>query len=531
MPHSAASGEGVCNMNLEHIIEAQSGLIDALGKFAAGELEPAAFKPFGAPFGVYQQRNGKFMNRIRLVGGEISMEKLKFISGLILESGAEFAHITTRQDIQLHDVSPLSSIEVIRRCTASGLPFRGGGGDTFRNIAVTAMSGIADDGSVDLVPYARFLTEAVFDWDIAFHLPRKIKIGFATEEDAALALRQDLGFIAAADEAGRRGFAVYGGGGFGRESTTGVRLFDFLPAEKIVPAARAMVELFSDHGDRTNRNRARIRFIVKRLGEAEFLRLYHEYYDKIDASAYPVPPEFPADWHGGRTCKQFEADHSCDADPEFAAWRRIAVAPTRFGADTVAVTLFVPRGVLSPEEFAMVTGLIGDFGLPAVRLSFEQNIILPALHVSALPHLYRALRKLPFDLCFTTFAGQLDCCIGANVCKIGVLDTPKYGQLAAEALDRYFAEHPEKKPLLATKLIEMLHFSGCPNSCTAHEVSRFGFQGCRKNIDGVLTDCFQLWRNPEFPGSALGSAADEVVPAAKVGERLIRLLEEEHLLD
>ena len=77
----------------------------------------------------------------------------------------------------------------------------------------------------------------------------------------------------------------------------------------------------------------------------------------------------------------------------------------------------------------------------------------------------------------------------------------------------------------------MLHFSGCPNSCTAHEVSRFGFQGCRKNIDGVLTDCFQLWRNPEFPGSALGSAADEVVPAAKVGERLIRLLEEEHLLD
>lgn len=518
-------------MNLEHIIEAQSGLIDALGKFAAGELEPAAFKPFGAPFGVYQQRNGKFMNRIRLVGGEVSMEKLKFISGLIPESGAEFAHITTRQDIQLHDVSPLSSIEVIRRCTANGLPFRGGGGDTFRNIAVTAMSGIADDGSVDLVPYARFLTEAVFDWDIAFQLPRKIKIGFSTKEDAALALRQDLGFIAATDAAGRPGFAVYGGGGFGRESTTGVRLFDFLPAEKIVPAARAMVELFSDHGDRTNRNRARIRFIVKRLGEAEFLRLYHEYYDKIDASAYPVPPEFPVDWHGGRTCKQFEADHSCDADPEFAAWRRIAVAPTRFGADTVAVTLFVPRGVLSPEEFALLTGLIGDFGLPAVRLTFEQNILLPALHVSALPHLYRALRKLPFDLGFTTFSGQLDCCIGANVCKIGVLDTPKYGQLAAEALDRYFAEHPEKKPLLATKLIEMLHFSGCPNSCTAHEVSRFGFQGCRKNIDGVLTDCFQLWRNPEFPGSALGGATDEVIPAAQIGERLIRLLEEEHLLD
>lgn len=518
-------------MNLEHIIEAQSGLIDALGKFAAGELEPAAFKPFGAPFGVYQQRNGAFMNRIRLVGGEIPLEKLRFLRDLVQESGAKFAHISTRQNIQLHDVSPLNSIEVIRRCTANGLPFRGGGGDTFRNIAITAMGGIAADGSFDLAPYARFLTEAVFDWDIAFHLPRKIKIGFATREDAALALRQDLGFVAATDEAGQRGFAVYGGGGFGRESTTGVPLFDFLPAEKIVPAARAMVELFSEHGDRTNRNRARIRFIVKRLGEAEFIRLYHEYYDKIDAGAYPVPPEFPADWAYGKTVKRFEADNSLDADPEFAAWRRIAVASTRFGADVVAVTLFVPRGVLSPKEFAAMTGVIETFEVPAVRLTFEQNVILPALHSSALPHLYRALRKLPFDLCFSTFTGQLDCCIGATVCKIGVLDTPKYGALVAEALDRYFAEHPEKKPVLATKLIEMLHFSGCPNSCTAHEVSRFGFQGCRKNLDGVLTDCFQLWRNPEFPASAIGDAADEVIPAAKIGERVIQLLEEEHLLD
>ncbi len=233
----------------------------------------------------------------------------------------------------------------------------------------------------------------------------------------------------------------------------------------------------------------------------------------------------------GKTVKRFEADNSLDADPEFAAWRRIAVAPTRFGADVVAVTLFVPRGVLSPEEFAAMTGVIETFEVPAVRLTFEQNVILPALHRSALPHLYRALRKLPFDLCFSTFAGQLDCCIGATVCKIGVLDTPKYGALVAEALDRYFAEHPEKKPVLATKLIEMLHFSGCPNSCTAHEVSRFGFQGCRKNLDGVLTDCFQLWRNPEFPASAIGGAADEVIPAAKIGERVIQLLEEEHLLD
>lgn len=107
---------------------------------------------------------------------------------------------------------------------------------------------------------------------------------------------------------------------------------------------------------------------------------------------------------------------------------------------------------------------------------------------------------MPVDLTFRSFSGQLDCCIGATVCKIGVLDAPKYGELAAAALDRYFEAHPEERAEKAVKLIELMHFSGCPNSCTAHEVSCFGFQGCKKTLNGVLTDCFVLWRNPEFPG-------------------------------
>ena len=161
---------------------------------------------------------------------------------------------------------------------------------------------------------------------------------------------------------------------------------------------------------------------------------------------------------------------------EYRKWRAAAVRPTRFGADSATVTLFVPRGVLSPDGFAAVADLISDFGLPAVRLTFEQNIVLPVVSAAALPHLYRALRQLPVDLTFRSFSGQLDCCIGATVCKIGVLDAPKYGELAAAALDRYFEAHPEERAEKAVKLIELMHFSGCPNSCTAHEVSCFGFQ-------------------------------------------------------
>ncbi len=526
----------ICNrkgrvyMDLERIIEAQSGLFDALRKFAAGEIDSAALKPFGAPFGIYQQRDGKFMNRIRLVGGEIPTFTLNFLAGLLRECGADYAHVSTRQNIQFHGVSPLKTIEVVKSCTANGLPFRGGGGDTFRNISITVGSGIAPDGSFDLIPYARYLKEVIFGWEMAFHLPRKLKIGMASAADRGLALRQDLGFIAALDSDGNPGFEVYGAGGFGRESAAGVRLFEFLPARDIAAAARAMVELFDEHGDRSNRGKARIRFIRKRIGDEEFVRLYQEYYAKTDPAAYPELPEISADWPLGTLHKEFEAAPEPD-DPEYRRWLTIAVRPTRFGEDTAQVTLFVPRGVLTPDEFAALAALVEGFGVPAVRLTFEQNIVLPVLSKSALPHLFRELRSLPFDLTFRNFAGQIDCCIGATVCKIGVLDAPKYGELVAAALDRYFEEHPEERAEKAAKLIELLHFSGCPNSCTSHEVSLFGFQGCKKTIEGVLTDCFLLWRNPEFPASPIGSDTGEIIPAGRIGERVIELLREEKFLN
>lgn len=516
-------------MDMERIIEAQSDLFDALRKFAAGEIEPAALKPFGAPFGIYQQRDGKFMNRVRLAGGEIPTFSLNFLAGLLRECGADYAHVTTRQNIQFHGVSALKTIDVVRACTSNGLPFRGGGGDTFRNISITADSGVALGGGFDLIPYARYLKEVIFDWEMAFHLPRKLKIGMASASDRGLALRQDLGFVAALDADGNPGFEVYGGGGFGRESAAGVKLFDFLPARNLAAAARAMIELFDEHGDRSNRGRARIRFIRKRIGDEAFVSLYREYYAKTDPAAYLELPEISADWPLGTLHKEFEAAPEPD-DPEYRRWLKIAVRPTRFGDDTVQVTLFVPRGVLTPDEFAAVAALVEGFGVPAVRLTFEQNIVLPVLSKSALPHLYRELRSLPFDLAFRNFSGQIDCCIGATVCKIGVLDAPKYGELVAAALDRYFVEHPEERAEKAAKLIELLHFSGCPNSCTSHEVSLFGFQGCKKTIDGVLTDCFALWRNPEFPVSPIGAETGELIPAAKIGERVIELLREEKFL-
>ena len=189
--------------------------------------------------------------------------------------------------------------------------------------------------------------------------------------------------------------------------------------------------------------------------------------------------------NGTAPVREFAPDASLDGDAAFRRWRALAVRPTRFGADRVAVTVYIPRGVLSPEEFLKLGGVFAEFGIPAVRLTFEQNILVPALHVSAPAAFYRALKQLGPDCTFESFAGQLDCCIGATICKIGVLDTPKYGAVVGEALDRYFEAHPEKRAKAALLLPELLHFSGCPNSCTAHEVARLQKED-RRRADRLL---------------------------------------------
>lgn len=512
-------------MNMKQIEASQLPLVEALGKFAAGELAPDQMKPFGAPFGIYQQRDGLFMNRVRLTGGEVSLESLRFLAGLLESSGAAFGRLTTRQDLQLHGVHPEAVPEVIRQCSAHGLPFRGGGGDTFRNVTVTPECGIAPDGDFDLLPFARALTDQVFDWELAFHLPRKIKIGFSTRADRGLALRQDLGFIAASGSAEEAGFEVYGGGGFGRESALGVKLFDFLPAAEIHRAARAMIELFSEHGDREHRHQARIRFIVKRLGEEEFRKLYFRYFDKLKDTAFPPLPEAgDAPECRARSVRRAPASSVSGDSREFEAWKQTAVAPTRFGEELVSVTLFVPSGNLEPGEFRQTVEVIEQLGVEAVRFTGGQNILLPVLHVSMLPELYRMLRQLPFDLTFRSFAGQIDCCVGATVCKIGVLDTPRWAVRAGEALDGWFAAHPEERPEKAQELLKLIRLSGCPNSCSSHEAAAFGFQGCKKTIDGKLTECFTLWRNHGYPAAAIGEDSGEVIPAEQMPRRVVELL-------
>ncbi|MBO7688783.1 MAG: nitrite/sulfite reductase [Kiritimatiellae bacterium] len=514
-------------MDIEAIKKDLAPLYDALERAERGELPYADVKPFTAKRGVYPQRNGLLMERVRITGGEATLANLRLLSDLAAETQPGYLHLTSRNAVQFHDMRAAGCIAVARTCTDNGLPFRGGCADTFRNIAVSLGAGVATDGSRDLFPFARYLTDLIFDWEPAFNLPRKIKIGLASPSDPGLALRQDLGFLATRNDAGEFGFSVYGAGGFGHAPSLGIKLLDFIPPEELAIAARAMVELFYDLGDRTNRARARLRHLRTSLGDDVFRAKYLAYFSRHGAGEYPPPPAFAADWSYHAAPAAAEPAEPAD-QADYARWIALAVEPNRFEGEA-SVTLFVPFGVLTPPAFAALVDMLESFNVPAVRLTDRQNVFIPSVPRASLPALYNALRAFPVDLTLRSIVGKVTSCIGAAVCKAGILDCPKYARMVAEALDAHFKSNPGSfTPERARAVMDRLRLSGCPNSCNDHEQAAIGLQGMRKRVDGELVDGFTVWRKD---GAAhIGAEDPEFIPAADLPARIVPLLTEAGIL-
>jgi sulfite reductase beta subunit-like hemoprotein len=456
-------------------------LKEAFSGMLAGYLSPEALKPVAAPYGIYQQRNGNFMLRIRINGGEIACERLAGVASLLDATGG-YAHLTSRQDIQLHDIPAARVVDAVLASDRMGLPFKGGGGNTYRNIVVGSDSGLSEDAAFDVYPYAHALNRAIQGCEKAFALPRKFKAGFfASDRDRLLAAVQDLGFVAQIRE-GMEGFTVYGAGGMGHESSAGLELIGFLPGNQVVRAAVALLELFYDHGDRVNRQQARLRFLLKRLGAEAFQRLYRDYFSRTDAPLVRVHAHdrFPVLIQG------LKRGRATNPSEGFAWWAQFAVLPTRFGGDVSSVRLFVPYGNLSAGQLRKIAALSAEYGSPTVRLLTTQDILIPLVHRSSLPGFYKRLwRELAdVDLTFSSYKGHLVTCVGAAVCKIGMADSPAVGDGIAAVLDRYLPPDTPEKMNLLKMMADEFRMSGCPNACSGHPAAKIGIE-CLRRREGV----------------------------------------------
>ncbi len=501
-----------------------SVLKEAFDGFAAGAVTPEALKPVAAQPGIYQQRNGAFMARVRVNGGEIPCARLAGLADILDATGGH-AHLTSRQDIQLHDIPAERVVDAVVASDHLGLPFKGGGGNTYRNILVSSESGLAEDAAFDVYPYAHALNRAMQGCEKAFALPRKLKIGFfASGRDRLRAAVQDLGFIAQRRD-GQEGFTVFAAGGLGRESSVGLELIAFLPASQAVRAAVALTELFYDHGDRANRHQARLRFLLKRLGAEAFQRLYLEYFARTEAPLVHVP----ADDHLSPLVQELKRGRTVQPAEGFALWEQIAVSATRFGDAVKSVRLFVPYGNLNAGQLRKIAALASEYGSPAVRLLVTQDILLPIVHRSALPGLYKRLREdlAEIDLTFTSYKGHIVTCVGATVCKIGIADSPAVADTIAAELDRHLPPDTPEKLKLLKSVADDLRISGCPNACAGHPAAKLGIEGMRRREGEELKTVCSL-----FAGAGLGEHGeprlsarlpDGPVPLERLAQKVLEL--------
>ena len=483
-----------------------SSLFPHIQKYISGTIEYSELKHTAASFGIYKQRDEKFMARIRITGGEISKDKLSAISQIAVKYSVGFLHLTSRQDIQLHDVDINNIIPIVTECTEKGMPFRGGGGDTFRNVAVCDHSGFSEESAFDVLPYAKQLTSWISNYNKAFdNLPRKIKIGFSCcSKDLALAKLQDLGFIAKIQN-GKKGFIVYGGGGMGNQSSIGIKLIDFIPTKNAIQCAIAMTDLFYDYGDRTSRSKARIRFILKKMGEAEFRNLFLKYYNNPEGCKREVPPLDKT------TC--FMSNHKCTTDvckiavptltktingdtqlSHFENWKTYAVSSTTL-KNTALIKLFIPYGNLEVADLNKIVEIMSKTKSFFARLSREENISIP-VRDSELKYVFTQLNDYLQIADFTgnSLKGLITSCIGAKICPIGIIDSHKFTNSIAKELDLFFNQEPDKKTDFFNNIIDTIKVSGCPNSCSNHPAVSLGFQGIRrKNKLGIPTDYCKLF--------------------------------------
>jgi sulfite reductase (ferredoxin) len=467
-------------------------------RFTRGELSPAAFRVYRVPMGVYEQRqSGRYMVRIRLGAGRASAAQLRCIARLSQEHGNGVVHVTTRQDMQIHDVKIEQTPDVLEGLLEVGLSSRGGGGNTVRNITACPRAGVCPCEQFDVAPHALALARYLLAFDSSYNLPRKFKVAFSgCPADCALAGVADLGFFAHRRRE-MKGFAVYAGGGLGVHPAPAVRLEEFVEEHEIFEVATAVKRLFETYGDRANRHRARLRYVLARFGRDEFIRLYRKERERINRQGLEGPAPIlveVAEPAGGKTRSAESAvpDVLPEKNRGFYTFR-----------------LALPLGDIPADDLLQVARIAETCGTGAVRTTQQQDLL-----ISSVPKAQRAAvrKQLPRLRVHAPAPGlpKIVACAGAATCQLGLC--------LSRGLARAIADTLTRQPV-AGAAGTTLRISGCPNSCGQHLIGELGFQGRAKRVNGRLMPCYDVFAGAQMVeggtrlAEPVGTLPAKIVPA------------------
>jgi sulfite reductase (ferredoxin) len=490
----------------------------------AGEGLGDDFRPFRLQHGTYGQRQAdRQMMRIKVPHGTLTPDQLHAIADVAeWYTPRKLGHVTTRQAIQIHFVMLEDTPKVMRRLAEAGITTREACGHTVRNITADPLTGIADDCVFDVTPYAEAALRYFLRNTVNQKLPRKFKITYsASEEDRGLIPIHDIGLMAV-EKDGQQGFRVSVGGGLGAAPRVADVLTGFIPVHEQLRTIEAVIRVWDRLGERRNKNKARIKFLIAKLGIDEFRRLYEAELATLppaNAEQYREPDftlleEAPAGGshasRNGGPAKQREG---------FEVWRRTnAVKQAQAGYYTAHVLL--PIGDVTADQMHALAAIARTYAGGHIRTAATQNFVLRWVHEEDLAAVHGELVDIGLAEDHAMTISDIMTCPGADTCAIGVTSSKGLGtELRSRILAGNGTYHSD--PLVNEIKIKI---SGCPNSCGQHHVADIGFYGMAIRSGERQIPAFQLLLGGNAQGAGKLAKLTMKIPARYVPDAVEKLI-------
>lgn len=468
-------------------------------KFLNGELNVMQFKHASGGFGIYAHRGGKeFMIRLRIPSGITNVDEMYKVYDFAQKYGLDKIHLTTRQAIQLHGLNIDEVCDLMKEALDNDIYTRGAGGNYPRNVAMSPLSGVEIEEAFDVSPYAIAVGNYFLERIYTYKLPRKLKVAFSNSEyDAAHCTVQDLGFVAV-NRDGKEYFEIYLGGGLGQNPRKAVKYYDLIEPKDVIYYVEAMVNLFKAEGNYENRNKARVRYILDRMGEKDFLECYKKHIDEVK--------------------------EKCNLE--------IQVEDKVYDKEGIEVEINNPRivkqkqkglysvylhpigGQLPINNLKAILDTIKNFEDIEIRLAMTEGVYFRNLNGNEA----KELLELTENMGATTDFEQSVSCIGVPTCQVGICNS----QGTLNSIMNYFKEKEYKSDVLPR-----VYISGCGNSCGVHQIGAIGFTGKKKRVGEKIEECFTMFAGGSFGvgKTNLGNSYGDI-PGNKIPELLYELAKE-----
>ena len=476
-----------------------------IDQFKAGEIQAGQLKSNRVPMGIYEQRkNQHYMLRLRCAGGLVTPEQLAKIAFVGHQLSTSHLHVTTRQEIQIHNVDIEDAIPALKKLEKVGISSAGGGGNTVRNMMVDDRSGLTADEEFDVYPYVEELTSRLIAEKDSFTMPRKYKVAIDTSVATAnYSYIADLGLQARIKD-GQRGFRVLIAGSAASNAHTGWEVFDFLPEKDLYRAAKALKNWFHKYGNRRNRHKARMRYVFYKYGTEEAKRLYLEEFEELkkDGSIDFEAPALPLEHHkpsfsplSEKEVKSEERRVKNSSDffdaEAFETWKR-RYAHKQTNAEGLKENLwyaYIPlrHGNNSTDFFAEAAEYLGNYGNDVIRFTKKEQIQVRNIPEEYLTNIYAFFKKLGvYQIDYPVVVTNLTCCTGADTCRLGIC-------LPKGAIDGIAKQLLNSDLNLDVIPDFELRMNGCTNICALATWGDLGFSGRVGRVGDDPYPAYTIW--------------------------------------